>query len=190
MRLWFRNILLHYFEYEWFAALPRGKEGCKCCSYPTKVAGYNLHYRTLNMKFCCNLFPAGSEADFLMNFLCQHNVQSDISCNSAIKAHRASIWTKSIHLQYRTLNMKCGWNLFTGPGQEDFEEFHMLPHVQSSLPCNSAINAHWGSIWTNLVHLQYRTLNMKFGWNLFTGSGEEDFWRVMYVCTCFKLSPV
>ena len=71
-----------------------------------------------------------------------------------------------------------------------FEEFHMLLHVQSSLPCNSAINAHWGSIWTNLVHLQSRTLTMKFGWNLSTGSGEEDFWRVLYVSMFQVVSPV
>ena len=85
-------------------------------------------------------------------------------------------WTNLIPLHPRMPFAKFGWNWLRGSGEEDFFK---ISSIYFSLFRNYfPLERGRAFIWRNLNPHYPRMLFGKFGWNWFSGSGEEDFFKI------------
>ena len=81
------------------------------------------------------------------------------------------IWTNLNPLHPRIHCVKLVWKLTHWFLRRFLNFFNVFLLFRNCLP----MGKDRALIWTNLNSLQHRMLCAKFGWNWFSGSGEEDF---------------
>ena len=138
-----------------------------------------LHLRMLCAKIVWNWLSGSGEEDILISSMYFRY----FVIISPWKRTGPFIWTNLNPRHPRMLCAQFCWNWLSGSGEEDFL-------ISSMYFSYFVIIAPWKIarpfIWTNLNPLYPRILCAKFGWNWFSGSGEEDFFNSVNVFSLFR----
>ena len=144
-----------------------------------------LHPRMLCAKICWKFLSGSEEEDFLISSVYFHY----FVIISPWKMVGSFIWRNLNPLHPRMLCAKIVRNWPSCSGEEDFK-------ISSMYFCYFLIISPWKKtwsfifiiistwkrtgpfIWTNLSPLNPRMICAKFGWNWFSGSLEDEMWKV------------